>query len=218
MIEDLFTYSIEDFIPFTEPVYWRLFEEMNASNLIVFPISIAVILGMIHAARRSQNLTLLILLALVWSWVGYDFLLTRYARLNWAGEYFAWAFWAQASLMVVVGLWDTYKRRQAKPIVRKTPWVLAGLAMVYPVFSVLSGRSIQSMEFVGLAPDPTVLFTMAVLLVARQRWFLLIVPTLWCVASGATAWVLGYGFGFILPLAALVAWIHQIYFCLADRR
>jgi hypothetical protein len=211
VIQDLFTYSIEDFIPFNEAAYWRLFEDMNASRLMLFPVFIVAIIGMIHAAFRGRIWTLLILLALVWSWVGYDFFLSRYARLNWAGEYFAWAFWAQAFLMLLAGLWDAFKQRQHTQTIPKTPWFLVGMALVYPIFSLLSGRSIQSMEFVGFSPDPTVLLTLGLLLVAKQRWFLLIIPTLWCFASGATAWVLGYGFGFILPLAAIAAWIQLGY-------
>lgn len=211
MIQDLFTYSIEDFIPFKEAAYWRLFEDMNASNLMLFPIIIVAVIGMIHAAYRGHHRLLLGLLALVWAWVGYDFFLSRYARLNWAGEYFAWAFWAQALLMPLAGLWDTYRQRQHTQTIRKTSWILVGLALIYPIFSLLNGRSIQSMEFVGFSPDPTVFLTLGLLLVAKQRWFLLIIPTLWCFASGATAWVLGHGFGLILPLAAIAAWIHLGY-------
>lgn len=44
-----------------------------------------------------------------------------------------------------------------------------------------------------MAPDPTVILTLGLLLAAgKTRLWLLIIPTLWCLASGATAWVLGY--------------------------
>lgn len=191
MIQDLFTYSIEDFIPFTASAYWRLFVEMNASNLMLFPIIIVAVIGMINAAHRGHYRLLLGLLALVWAWVGYDFFLTRYSRLNWAGEFFAWAFWAQASLMVVVAAIDTKRRKVAQvSTLRRAPLTLVGLALIFPVFSLLGGRTLQSMEFVGFAPDPTVLLTLGLVLATRQRWFLLIIPTLWCGVGVATAWVL----------------------------
>ena len=61
------------------------------------------------------------------------------------------------------------------------------------------------MEIFGVAPDPTVMATLGVLLTAGRRvcWELLVIPLLWCAISGAVAWTMGSPDALVMPLAAL---------------
>ncbi len=56
--------------------------------------------------------------------------------------------------------------------------------MLGPLF----GRSWSQIEVFGVAPDPTAIATLGVLLLAsgRVRWELMVLPLLWCAVSGAT--------------------------------
>lgn len=209
MIDELLTYSLQDFIPFTESVYWRLFEDMNASNVYLFTLLTLVALGAIRAAQLSRPIVVAACLAGLWAWVGYDFFWTRYAQLNWAGEYFAWAFWVQSALMIGGGFLDRQKRQVSG--MNRASIFLVAVAYMFPLFAPLTGRSLESVELVGMAPDPTVVLTLGLLLTAQKtRLWLLFIPTLWCLASGATAWVLGYWPGLLMPILALVACVVAV--------
>src|SRR5262249_53060993 len=53
------------------------------------------------------------------------------------------------------------------------------------------GRPWPQAEIFGIAPDPTVVATLGVLIAAdRTHWELLLVPLLWCAISGATMWAM----------------------------
>ncbi len=70
----------------------------------------------------------------------------------------------------------------------------AGLAIflfalvVQPLLGPLFGRSWSQIEVFGVAPDPTAVATLGVLLLAsgRVRWELMALPLLWGAVSGAT--------------------------------
>ena len=74
----------------------------------------------------------------------------------------------------------------------------------YPLLSTASGRSWRQLEMFGVAPDPTAIATMGlVLLTTRLRWLLLPIPLLWCAVSGATLWTMHAPNAWVPPLAAL---------------
>ena len=44
------------------------------------------------------------MLAACWLWVAIAFHATRYATINWAASYFAWAFGLEAALLIWIGV------------------------------------------------------------------------------------------------------------------
>jgi hypothetical protein len=60
----------------------------------------------------------------------------------------------------------------------------------YPFIALLSGRSWLEFEMFGLAPDPTVLGTLAVLLVYKAPRVLYVIPIIWVLLSGVTLFVM----------------------------
>ena len=80
----------------------------------------------------------------------------------------------------------------------------------------LSGHGWPSLRVAGLAPDPTAAFTLGLLLLTRGRTpvHLAVIPLLWIVVAGATAWILAIPQDLALPLAglcgfALVLWKNR---------
>ena len=70
--------------------------------------------------------------------------------------------------------------------------VVAFAIGVMPLIAPLAGRSWVQAEVFGVAPDPTAIATLGVLLAAeRPLWGLLAIPLLWCALSGATLWAMG---------------------------
>ena len=68
----------------------------------------------------------------------------------------------------------------------------------------------------GVAPGPTTIFTIGMLLLVSGRTplHLALIPLLWSLIGGATAWLLGAPEGLALPLAgvggvALILWKNR---------
>jgi hypothetical protein len=143
--------------------------------------------------------------------VAWSFLLNRYAAINWAIAYVAPVFFLQAALLLVAAVLPrglTFDRRDS--IGRAgLPLSLAGL-LLYPCLPLAFGRPWTNVETFGIAPDPTVIVTLGLLLASRGPWLaaLLPVPLLWCLLSGLTflamddgqAWLLFATLALILPL------------------
>ena len=93
-------------------------------------------------------------------------------------------------------------------ILRSLGICLFGL-FIHPLFGPLIGRSWLQVEVFGIAPDPTAITTLGVLLTAHPRnWLLLIIPLLWCVISGATLWTMQSPEALMmLGIAALTAFL-----------
>ncbi len=210
-MSEWWTYRLSDILPFSPQTYYRLFELHNAA---VWPVQIValalgallLVLALLRAPWSGRVVALL--LAGAWGFVGWSFLGTRYAALNWAAVYFAYAFAAQALLLVLVGaLGDRLTFASPKPL---TAWVGVAIAafavFLQPLIGPLLGRPWPGVELFGVAPDPTVLATLGILLAAdRVRFELLTIPILWCGVTGATLYGLGAPEALFMPAAGLFA-------------
>lgn len=73
--------------------------------------------------------------------------------------------------------------------------------LLHPALEVALGRSWAQTGVFGTSPDPTVLGTLGLLLMARRRQPLLLpLPLAWCALSGATLWTMGSPGAWVLPL------------------
>jgi hypothetical protein len=79
--------------------------------------------------------------------------------------------------------------------------------VVYPALAPAQGRGWRQAEVFGVAPDPTVVATLGLLLLSESgaRWGLLVAPILWCLVSGATLFALDSAEGWVLLPAALLS-------------
>ena len=208
-MSEWWTYHVSDFLLFSPRTYFRL---LAAYNRATFPAQVpAVLLGLAAAlglmrpsARRLRAIA--ILLAAAWLWVAFAFHLRRYAAINWAAVYFAWAFVLEAVLWLALG---ALARRPAT--VRPPAWAeRIGLGMVLfavflePLAAPLAGRGWDAAETFGLFPDPTAVATLGVLLAApvRGRWALMVVPVIWCATTGLTLYAMKAPDFWIAPAAA----------------
>jgi hypothetical protein len=84
--------------------------------------------------------------------------------------------------------------------------IFAFALAIQPLIGPMVGREWASAELFGLAPDPTALGTLGILVAAdRTRWWLLVIPVLWCAITGLTLWTMDAPDAFVTPLAALAA-------------
>jgi hypothetical protein len=112
----------------------------------------------------------------------------------------------QAALLLVIGAASRWEFDARGPR-RLADIALLALALLYPLLAPLGGRPWAQAEIFGIAPDPTAIGTLALLLLLRARWcaVLLPIPILWCVASGVTLLAMESAVAWLPPAAALAA-------------
>lgn len=196
-MSEWWTYRPSDLLMFSEDTYYRLFELYNRD---VWPLQIiAVAFGVVCLALTvrggpRQGRILTAILAVAWAWVGWAFLLERYATINWAAKYFAVAWFVQAALLGAVAAADAIEIPPLESWRTRTALALTALAVVlYPLIAPLAGRGWAQAEIFGMSPDPTAIASLGIALFARRAWLrgiLLLIPVMWLLISGMTLWVL----------------------------
>lgn len=213
-MSEWWTYSPRDLLLFSPQTYYRLFELHNQAwwplPLIALALGMALpVLWRLGGAGAGRIMALI--LAAGWLWVAWAYHAQRYASINLLADLFAWAFVGQAVLLLWLG---TVRNRFMPVPATATGWTARiGLMLVlcgvlgFPLLAPLLGRSWAHAEIFGMAPDPTVLVTLGVLLLAgaRSLWMLFPIPLLWCLISGTTLWAMDAPEFALLPLAAVLA-------------
>jgi hypothetical protein len=130
-------------------------------------------------AARYVTPALLTALAAVCAFVALNFIHARYVPINWAAQGLVLLWLLQALLLLALGIASAVAARHGArqgllfsapdrsdgPWPRRAALLLGALALLgYPLLPHLSGRPAEQAEWFGLAPDPTVVFTLALLL------------------------------------------------------
>lgn len=210
-MSEWWTYRPEDFLLFSEQVYWRLFALNNAA---VWPWPVAAlvlgtaILVLIVMRRAVSDRLIAGILAIGWLVVAWAFFWSRYRTVNWAASYVAPFFVLQAALLFLIGS----VRNKLSFRMTKDPGVVLGLSLfvyalaIHPLMALVAGRPLQASELFAVAPDPTAIGTLGLLAAAKAgaaRWWLLPIPLLWCILSWATLETLGTREAW-LPLGSVI--------------
>lgn len=221
---DWLSYTPSDFLLFSARTYYRLFELYNRA---IWPAQIlALLLGFImvwrlHRPGAWQGAVVAMILAAGWLWTAWAYLLEHYDTINWAARYFAIAFVIEALLLIWTGV--VRSRLSFQPsrdwIGRTGVGLFLFALMVQPLIGPLVGRDWKQIEIFGIAPDPTVLATLGILLTVDKRlpWGLMIIPLIWCALSGATLWTMGSPDVWVMPVAAQGALGLAVYRVLSVR-
>lgn len=205
-------YGPRDLLLFAPRTYYRLFELYNLELWPLQLLALALGLAVLVLARRGgerAGRASAVILVLCWLWVAWGFHWQRYASINLAAGYFALAFVAQAALL----LWSGVLRGRLAPPATSRLQQRAGLVLllfallIFPLIGPLLGRSWTQAEVFGMAPDPTALATLGVLLLVggRPAWGLWPIPVAWCLLSGTTLWAMEAPDFALVPLLALLA-------------
>ncbi|CEP37215.1 MULTISPECIES: hypothetical protein [unclassified Halomonas] len=186
------SYQLQDFIPFTAEVYFRLLERMGETFWPLHLLTLGLGAATLALALKNRPRTACLLPAPLWAFVAVAFFLQRYAELNWAGGYVGYAFIAQAVLLVVMALtgWgmDNAPRATNPPVATGITITLFGL-IIMPLMAPLSGGSWHQAEVFGIHADPTAVTTLGLVLIILRGfalWIAAIIPALWLVVSGLT--------------------------------
>ncbi|WP_250462283.1 DUF6064 family protein [Microbulbifer litoralis] len=196
-MSDWSSYRLQDFIPFTADIYFRLLERMGETFWPLHLLTLALGTAALLFALKNRARVACLLLAPPWAFIAVAFFMQRYAELNWAGGYIGWAFLAQALFLVLIAL---VRSAPLEPPQFTNPAVITGIAIALsglvglPLLAPPGGHSWYRAEIFGIHPDPTAIVTLGLALIALRgpaMWAASIIPTLWLLLSGLTHMALG---------------------------
>lgn len=209
-MNDWGSYALQDFIPFTADVYFRLLERMGEAFWPLHILTWALGASSITLALTGRKRLACLLPAPLWAFVGVAFFIQRYAELNWAGGYAGYAFVVQAALLTVIA-WTgcglvSAPRLTSPPVLIGAALALFGLVGM-PAIAPLAGSSWFQAEVFGIHADPTAVTTLGLVLMLLRGWVLWtasVIPMLWGLVSALTLQGLdASGFQLLFGIAAL---------------
>lgn len=222
------SYQLQDFIPFTADVYFRLLERMGETFWPLHLLTLAVGAAALMMALKQRPRLACLLPAPLWAFVAVAFFLQRYAELNWAGGYVGDAFIVQAMLLVLMALtgWgmDNAPRATHPPVAIGIAITLFGLVLMptlMPLIASLSGGSWYQAEVFGIHADPTAVTTLGLVLIVLRGfalWIAAIIPALWLVVSGLTLQVLDSTNAAVLFTVLVIALIGLVWKSIRPKR
>lgn len=215
-MSEWWTYRPEDFLMFAPRTYWRLFELHNQAwwpaQLWALLAGLATVVGLWRGHMAVLRIASMVL-ALGGAFVAWAFLWQRYAEINWVAAGFAWAFGAQAIGLLALATRPSLVWASGRVRRRVGLGLLLWAVLVHPLLALAMGRPWVQAEVPGLAPDPTAIAMLGVLLCAdapsrptRILLGLLRAGALaWCAVSAATLATMGSAQGWVVVGAGLVA-------------
>jgi hypothetical protein len=198
-------------LPFTRSEFLDVFASYNEA---IWPIQLALIamalaaVGMSLRGRSRQGVWIVILLAVLWDWMGVVYHWRYFAAINPVAYGFGAAFVVQSALLLWFGV---VRRRLVFRPRFDVLGILGGLLILYaligyPVAGSMVGHAYPLAPTFGV-PCPTAIFTLGMLLWVEGRvspW-LLAVPIAWSTVATAAAVSLGMVEDFGLTAAGILA-------------
>lgn len=181
-------------IPFTVEQFFEVFKNYNEA---IWPAQILAyvlgILALVLAWRQGKISDRLIggILAVFWLWIGVFYHILHFSAINPAAMVFGIVFILQGLLFFVVGtLLDKLTFRfTAKPLPVIGAICILYAMVIYPVLGVCFGHTYPAAPMFGVAPCPTTIFTIGILLwtTSRVPGYLLVIPFLWSLVGMSAA-------------------------------
>ena len=190
-MSELTSYSLSDFILFSDKVYYRQFELYNQAIWPLHLIAIVFSLVIIYAVWKKPawaSRLIAVLLTVSWLWVAWAFLYERFYHIHVVANWYAFCFVLQAGLIS----WYGVVKKQFTLFEKSQPRMYFGLVLLfislifYPVIAFMTGRSWLQFEMFSLTPDPTVLATLAILVLYKASSVLYVIPITWMLISAVT--------------------------------
>ena len=199
-------------LPFSQSDFLAVFSAYNAA---IWPLQLALLAaglfatGLLIRPTPWAGRAISAILAVFWFTMAIGYHWIFFAPINNAAYAFGGLFLLQAGLFVVEGV--LRNRIHYDRATGARAWI-AGLLIaygiaIYPLIGLFVTHPYPATPLFGVAPCPTTIFTIGLLVLARYRRPLLIalVPLAWCVIGGSAAILLGVAGDWML-FGALLAW------------
>jgi hypothetical protein len=197
-------------LPFSAEVLFALHERYLAALWPAAWLATTLAVAAIAAVWRpfaGGDRAVAAALGVAWLVAGAAFHLSWFARLNFAAPVYAGLFLMEGALLLWLGVVHGRLAFRRQGLGGGAGLALAALALAgYPVADGLTRPEWGGLRLAGLAPGPTALLTLGLLLTAaRPPLALMLIPALWCLLAGATGWILGLPADLALPPLAAAA-------------
>jgi Family of unknown function (DUF6064) len=196
-------------LPFTIEQFFAVFAAYNAAiwpaQIAAYGLGLAVVGMLLWDSMIGKRLVLFIL-AGIWAWNGIVYHFGFFTPINPVGRGFSALFLLQATLLVASATSVNDLRFKVRCDLRSTiglSLILYAL-LIYEVIGYASGHGLMKGPLFGVAPCPTTIFTIGVLLLANGRWviWLAIIPIIWSLIGSSAAGLLGVPEDFGLAVSA----------------
>jgi Family of unknown function (DUF6064) len=205
-------------LPFTAEILFSSFEHYNRALWplpIVAPALALAILALALRSVRHGDRAIGALLALAWLWVGLGYFILHFAAFDFIAPIYGAFFVLQALLLI----WSAVVRNRLAFRFTGDLFGWCGLALVlaaalaWPLADSLWGQGWASARVVGLAPGPTAVFTLGMLLLCAGRTplHLAVIPLLWTLIAGVTAWILSIAQDLALLIVGIGAFVLMLW-------
>jgi len=196
-------------LPFTEQQFLGVFKDFNEAlwplQLVLIALALAVAFGS-FSSKGVAATPVLVLLSAMWAINGVAYHIVSFRQINPPAMAFGILFLGQALLLAFVakqkGSVSATANGRSKLGIAFVAYALA----IYPILGSVNGHGYPYMPMLGVAPCPTTIFTLGVLLMVRpniSNW-LFAIPLVWSLIATAAAINLGMVEDFGLTSAAVV--------------
>lgn len=197
--------------PFTAAQFFTVFADYNAAiwplQIVAYGLGVLAVIALWLRGPLAKRVILSVL-ALLWALNGIGYHFVFFAEINPLATAFAAFFVLQSILFAASVLIPNDLRFEVGLNFRSA----AGLSfivyalLIYGLLGYWAGHGLMAGPLFGVAPCPTTIFTIGMLLLARGRWvgWLSIIPFLWSLVGLAAALQLGILEDLGLPVAGLL--------------
>ena len=208
-------------MPFTVDQFFGVFARYNEAiwpTQVLAYLAAVVAVALLRATRPWQAKIITGILAAMWAINGIGYHWMFFTEVNHAAWVFGAVFLVQGvALAGSTYLYPALRFRIGRDAASILGLLLVGFATVaYPIWGWLAGHVYPAFPAFGVAPCPTTIFTIGMLLLGTwsvARW-LLIVPALWAGVGGSAAVLLNVpqDYGLIAALLVALAVVAQRWF------
>jgi hypothetical protein len=198
-------------MPFTTEQFMEVFRSYNTAinplHFLMTMLSI-VCIGMIIRKDRFAVSGSLLILGLMWLINGISYHIMFFSRINPIAKVFGGMFILEAVAVMVLAVMSVRQPQVKLSLARRIAgWSLVFYGVIiYSVIGWLLGHRYPAAPMFGVAPCPTVIYTLGLLLILPKKICLpvFIIPLLWVVVGSFAAFKLGMREDLGLLIAGLV--------------
>lgn len=207
-------------LPFSKIEFIEVLRSYNAAiwpaQIVAYLLGVTLLCMLARPGERCSR-AILGVLAIFWIWNGLAYHIGYFARINSAAYVFGALFVLQGLFFGALALRGVSSHYRVRPDLRSA---IASASMlyalvVYQLFGHWSGHGFMNGPLFGVAPCPTTIFTLGLLLLARPAlpFRVWIIPLLWAAIGTSAAFALDVredlGLGVVAILAAVSMWSTQ---------
>jgi hypothetical protein len=197
-------------LPFGLDEFFAVFARYNAAiwpaQLVAYAIGAAAVFAVMNPRYRKP--VILAILAVFWAWNGIAYHWLFFSAINTAAYGFGAIFVLQATLFAAaIFTRNSLDFENAGSLRAFLGWgLIVYAALVYEILGFFAGHGLMSGPLFGVAPCPTTIFTIGLLLLAHGSplFWLSIIPGLWALIGTSAAIFLGVPEDFGLAVAASI--------------